>query len=161
MQDLTPHVEEGGNDPMSIDVSVETAIRRPREEVARYIFDPANDPVWIGGISEARVVTDGPIGAGSRVARVASFLGKRIEYVNEIDDLEPGRRLAMHSVVSPFPMRVAYEVDDADGGVSVARVRVEGSATWFYSLAGPLLARKVRSSVEGDLRRLKQILEQA
>jgi hypothetical protein len=35
---------------------------------------------------------------GTRVARIASFLGKRIEYVNEIDRYEPPRRLAMHSV---------------------------------------------------------------
>jgi hypothetical protein len=35
---------------------------------------------------------------GTRVARIASFLGKRIEYVNEIDRYEPPHRLAMHSV---------------------------------------------------------------
>jgi hypothetical protein len=58
-------------------------------------------------------------------------------------------------------MRIAYEIDEADSGGSVARVRVEGNASRFYSLARPLLARKVRSSVEGDLARLKQILEQA
>ena len=143
---------------MSIDITAETAIGRPREQVAEFAMDPANDPIWIGGISEARVVTGGPLQPGSRVARVASFLGKRIEYVNEIDELLPGERLDMHSVAGPFPMRITYEFADADGG-SVARIRVEGDAGWFYAIATPILRRKVRRSVAADLARLKRLLE--
>src|SRR5829696_1560100 len=97
---------------MALDVRVETVVARPREEVAEYLFDWRNDTEWIGGISEARRVGDGAFGVGSQVARVARFLGKRIEYVNEVVDLDPGRRLAMRSVKGPFPMRVTYEVDD-------------------------------------------------
>jgi len=143
---------------MSIDVSVETTIGRPREEVARFVMDPANDPVWIGGISEARTVTDGPLAPGSRVARAASFLGKRIEYVNEIDELMPGERLVMHSVAGPFPMRITYEFADREGG-AVARIRVEGDAGGFYAVGAPLLRRKVRRSVAADLATLKGLLE--
>ena len=144
---------------MSIDVTVETAIGRPREEVAGFAMDPANDAVWIGGISEARTVTDGPLAQGSRVARVASFLGKRIEYVNEIDELLPGERLVMHSVAGPFPMRITYEFADHDGG-SVARIRVEGDASGFFAIATPVVRRKLRRSVESDLATLKGLLEQ-
>ena len=143
---------------MSIDVTVETAIARPREEVAAFALDPANDTAWIGSISESRRVTDGPLAPGSRVARVASFLGKRIEYVNEIDELVSGERLVMHSVAGPFPMRITYEFVDGDGG-SVARIRVEGDAGGFYALAAPALRRKVRRSVEADLAALKGLLE--
>jgi hypothetical protein len=145
---------------LSIDVTVQTTIARPREEVARFAMDPANDAAWIGGISQARAVTEGPLRQGSRVARVASFLGKRIEYVNEIDELSPGRRLAMHSVAGPFPMRVTYEFADANGrGASVARIRVEGDARGFFSIATPVLRRKLRGSVQADLERLKDLLE--
>jgi uncharacterized membrane protein len=144
---------------MSIDVTMQTTIARPREDVARFAMDPGNDTAWIGGISEARTVTDGPLRQGSRVARVASFLGKRIEYVNEIDELAPGERLAMHSVAGPFPMRITYEFAEADGNGSIARVRVEGDASGFYSVATPILRRKLRSSVQADLARLKHLLE--
>ncbi len=145
---------------MRIDITVETTIGRPREEVARFATDPANDPLWIGGIREARTITDGRLAPGSRVARVASFLGKRIEYVNEIDELLPGKRLLMHSVAGPFPMRVTYEFADADAG-SVVRIRVEGDAGGFYAVARPVLRRKVRRSVESDLARLKGLLERS
>jgi hypothetical protein len=86
---------------MSTDVTVEATIDRPREEVARYAADWRNDREWIGALSEVRLVSEGSFGVGSQVARVASFLGKRIEYVNEVVEYEPGRRLVMRSVRHP------------------------------------------------------------
>jgi hypothetical protein len=143
---------------MSTDVTVETRIARPREEVARYAADPANDTEWIGALSEARLLTAPPFGVGSRVARTASFLGKRIEYVNEVVEHDPGRRLTMRSVKAPFPMTVVYEWEDADAG-TLMRIHTHGDASGFYRLAGPVLARAVRKGVASDLERLKARLE--
>jgi uncharacterized membrane protein len=143
---------------VSTDIVAETVIARPRDEVAAYVIDWRNDPRWIGGISEARLVSGEPFGVGSKVARTASFLGKRIEYVNEVVELEPDSRLVMRSVKGPFPMRITYAFHDADPGTR-ATVRVEGNASGFYRLAGPALSAMVRRSVSGDLARLKRLLE--
>jgi uncharacterized membrane protein len=143
---------------MSTHVDESIEIARPAGEVARYMFDWRNDPEWIGGISEARLVTDGDFGIGSRVERVASFVGKRIEYVLEVEDYQPGALLAMQSVRAPFPMSVTYEVTDARGAAR-ARVQVEGDASGFYKLAGPLLNLQAARSIAADLRRLKALLE--
>lgn len=142
---------------MRVDESIEIA--RPAAEVARFMFDWRNDPAWIGGISEARLLGDGDLGVGSQVERVASFLGRRIEYVLEVDEYAPGARLSMHSVRGPFPMAVAYEVDGGDEAAT-ARVRVGGDASGFYRVARPLLDRQAARSIAGDLRRLKRILEE-
>ena len=144
--------------PLSMDVQVHTEIARPRETVADYLFDWRNDTAWIGGISEARRADEGDFGVGSRVARIAHFLGKRIEYVNEVVELEPGRRLVMRSVQGPFPMRVTYEVEDTDGGTRV-RLRNQGDARRVYRFAGPFIARAVRRATQRDLGRLKRIVE--
>ena len=143
---------------MSTRVDESLVIARPREDVARYMFDWRNDPEWIGGISEARLVTDGDFGIGSRVARVASFMGRRIEYVLEVDEYEPNSRVAMRSVKGPFPMTVEYELEEAEGRTR-ARVRVGGDATGFYRIARPLLNRAAARSIAGDLKRLKGLLE--
>ena len=143
---------------MSTDVQVETVVARPRADVAAYATDWRNDPEWIRALSGVRLVTESPFGVGTQVERVASFLGKRIEYVNEVVEWEPGRRLVMRSVKAPFPMTVVYEFDDADGGTRF-RIRTHGDAGGFYRLAGPLLDRAVRKGVEGDLAQLKQNLE--
>jgi hypothetical protein len=138
------------------DVSAETTIERSREEVARYATDWRNDREWIGAVSEVRLVQEEP----QQVERVAGFLGKRIEYVNEVVEHEPGRRLVMRSVKAPFPMTVTYEFEDAGRGGTLMRIRTGGDASGFYRLAGPLLSRAVKRGVSGDLERLKKRLEQ-
>jgi hypothetical protein len=65
----------------------------------------------------------------------------------------------MRSVKAPFPMTVSYEFSPAAGGETRVRVRVEGDASGFYRLAGPLLSRSVKRSVSADLARLKSVLE--
>jgi len=142
----------------AIDVIVGTTIAAPRDEVARYVMDHRNDPVWIGGITESELLGEPPIAVGSRVRRVASFMRKRIEYVNEVTHLEPGTLLEMRSVKSPFPMVVTYAFEEADGGTR-ASVRVQGDPSALYRIAGPLLARQVRRSVQSDLDTLRTILE--
>jgi uncharacterized membrane protein len=143
---------------MAIDVTASVTIARPRDEVAAYVVDHRHDPIWIGGITESELLGDPPIAVGSRVRRVASFLGKRIDYVNEVTRLDPGALLEMRSVQSPFPMVVTYAFEDTDGGTR-ASVRVEGDPSALYRLAGPLLARQVRSNVSKDLGKLRAILE--
>ena len=142
---------------MAIDVRAVIDVARPREQVAAYLRDPGNDPSWIGGLRSSRLVTDPPVGVGSRVERVASFLGRRIEYLNEVTELT-GTRLAMRSIRSPFPMRVTYGFEDGGEATEVS-VRVEGDASRLYRLADPVMAILVRRSVRRDLRTLKRLLE--
>jgi carbon monoxide dehydrogenase subunit G len=144
---------------MSVDVTVEQAIARDRDTVARFVMDPANDTRWIKALTSVQTLDgDVPVGVGTQVERVASFLGRRIEYVNEIVALEPGRRLAMRSVKAPFPMEVTYELEDAGDGTLI-RIRAAGDAGGFYRIAGPLLGKAVRRGVARDLAELKRVME--
>ena len=143
---------------MPLDVTARQSIARPPEEVAAYVFDPVHDTEWIGGITSALILGDKPVEAGTRVSRVARFMGRTIEYVNEITELVPGRRLVMKSVVAPFPMRVTYAFE-AEGHGTLASVRVEGDASPMYGLTTPFLSFFVKRNVQGDLRRLKRLLE--
>ena len=143
---------------MPVDVTAPASIDRPREEVAAYLRDPANDTTWIGGLRSARLLTPAPVAVGSQVERVAGFLGRRVHYVNEVTELT-GDRLVMRSVRSPFPMRVTYGHRQAGEGTTEVSVRVEGDAGRFYTLAAPLLGLAVRRSITRDLRNLKRALE--
>ena len=93
--------------------------------MSAYAMNPDNDPVWITGIVEAKMLTDPPLAQGTQVERIATFLGKRIEYVLEVAELNPQSRMAMRSIKGPFPMEVDYEFEDAAEG-TVARIRVRG-----------------------------------
>ena len=143
---------------MALDVLARIEIDRPPEAVAAYEFDALKDPIWIGGVARAEQLTSGPIGVGSRVRRTGSFLGRPIEWVMDVIDLVPARRLAMHAVRSPFPMDVTYELMPAGTGTT-ATIRIQGEASGIYGLLGPLTPMLVRRSVQADLGRLKRALE--
>jgi hypothetical protein len=141
---------------MAIDVTAESTIARGREYVAAFAMEAENDTRWIGGISSARRLTQGPTAIGTRVERVAHFLGRRVEYVMEVVELEPSERIVMRSIRSPFPMQVTYSFEDADAA-TVARV--EGGPEGFYRIAGGLMAPAVKRNIQADVKRLKQIME--
>ena len=143
---------------MAIDIKVEVLIHRSREDVTSYAMNPDNDPVWISGIVEAKMLTDPPLGRGTQVSRVARFLGKRIEYVLEVVDYDPSSLMQMKSVKGPFPMEVFYQFEEADEA-TLARIRVQGEASGFFRIAGPIMARSVKKNITNDLKALKLLLE--
>jgi hypothetical protein len=143
---------------MSLDVTAVVEIRRPPNVVAAYEFDPTHDATWIGGVRRAELLTAGPVAVGSRVRRIGGFLGRPIEWVMDVVEYVPARRLAMHAVRSPFPMDVTYELEPVPSGTR-ASIRIQGEARGTYGLLGPLTRPMVKRSVQSDLRRLKRALE--
>ena len=141
-----------------MDVTAETFINRPRGDVASFAMNADNDPIWIGGIVEAKMLTDPPTAKGTKVERIARFLGRRIEYVNEVVEYDPKGLLVMRSIKGPFPMTITYQFEEAAGG-TLARIRVQGEAGGFYRLAAPVLSRAVKRSITNDLGTLKDLLE--
>ena len=55
---------------MAIDIKAEVVINRSKEDVTSYAMNPDNDPVWITGIMEARMLTGPPLAKGTTVERV-------------------------------------------------------------------------------------------
>jgi Polyketide cyclase / dehydrase and lipid transport len=142
---------------MPIDISIEAQIRRPVAEVAAFVIDPANEPTWIGGIEESAPLSADPIRPGSRVRRVAKFMGRRIEYTPEVMEYEPCRRLLMETRV-PFPMTIEYVFGERAGGTSFTQ-RLRGGPTGIMGLLSPIVASMVRRNVRGDMERLRVLLE--
>jgi uncharacterized protein YndB with AHSA1/START domain len=134
---------------MSIDVTAEVTIEKSAREIWDYMTDPAHEPEWIGGLETSTLQTDPPLRQGSRVERVASFLGKRIEYVNEVTTHDPPHTLDMRSVKAPFPMQITYTIE----GTTV-RNRVQGGGR-LQALMAPMVKR----NIQRDLERLKGIID--
>ena len=134
-------------------MTAERVIDRPRPDVARVMFDPAREREWIGGIRESRPLGAAAVAPGARTERVASFLGKRIEYVLEVVGHEPDALLHMRSVRAPFPMEVTYALAEDGPGRTRASIRVQGGGR-----LQALMAPGVRRNLAKDLRRLDALL---
>ena len=145
---------------MAVDVVTETEIARPRAEVAAYVTDVENAPEWYVNIKAVEWKTEPPLRVGSRVAFVADFLGRRLEYTYEIRELVEGERLVMSTAQGPFPMETTYEWSDAGEGATRMMLRNRGEPRGFKKVGAPMMARAMRTANRKDLERLKQILEQ-
>src|ERR671921_1823295 len=127
-----------------VDVLTEAVIRRPVAEVAAYAGDPTHAPEWYANISSVEWRTPPPIGVGSRMDFVATFLGRRLAYTYEVTDLEPGRRLVMRTADGPFPMETTYTWEPAGEGATRMTLRNRGRPSGFSRLAGPVMGLAVR-----------------
>jgi uncharacterized membrane protein len=143
---------------MSVDVTVETWIDRPVEEVAAFAGDPGNAPSWYANIDSVRWQTPPPVQVGSRMDFVARFLGRQIEYTYEVVELVPGERLVMRTAQGPFPMQTTYTWETADGGTRMT-LRNSGSPSGFARITAPVMELAVRRATTKDLAALKRRLE--
>jgi uncharacterized membrane protein len=143
--------------PVEVESLIE--ISRPREEVAAYACDPDNATRWYENIKAAVWKSPRPLSVGSRIAFVAEFLGRRLEYTYEVIEFVPGERFVMRTAEGPFPMETTYMWEDTSGGTTRMALRNRGEPVGFARIAAVVMVRAMRRANRKDLLRLKQILE--
>lgn len=144
---------------MTVDVQTEIDIDRPRLEVASYASDPDNATSWYQNITSVEWRSPKPLAVGSRLAFVARFLGRHLEYTYEVKDLVTGERFVMRTAEGPFPMETTYTWDENPAGGTTMRLRNRGEPSGFSKLVTPVMAGAMRRANQKDLARLKAILE--
>jgi uncharacterized membrane protein len=144
---------------LAVDVVTAIEVARPRAEVAAYACDPDNATEWYENIESVTWWSEPPLAVGSRLAFVAAFLGRRLEYTYEVREHVPGERFVMSTAEGPFPMETTYEFADAPAGATRMTLRNRGEPSGFAKVGAPLMARAMRRANGKDLRRLKQLLE--
>jgi uncharacterized membrane protein len=135
-------------------------IDRSPEEVFGFLSVRANDPVWMASVTESEWLDpDAPMAVGRRGRMVMQAMGRR-EFLDEVIDYEPGRRIAHRSVAGQMQIRTACIAEPAGNGCR-ATVQYEPERLpdgVLGRLTAPLTARIVRRNFRADLVRLKNIL---
>jgi uncharacterized membrane protein len=144
---------------LSVDVETSITIERPRAEVAAYAADPDHATEWYENIEAVEWRSPRPLQVGARIAFVARFLGRRLEYTYEVREHAPGERFVMSTAEGPFPMETTYAWTDGEGGATVMTLRNRGEPAGFARVAAPVMARAMARANRADLRRLKTIVE--
>ena len=142
-----------------VDVVTEITIDRALDTVAAYAADPDNAPEWYVNIKAVDWQTQHPLSIGSRIAFVANFLGRRLEYTYEIVAFFPGECLTMRTAEGPFPMETTYEWTPLSDSQTRMRLRNRGQPSGLSALTAPFMSWMVRRANQKDLALLKQILE--
>jgi hypothetical protein len=145
---------------MAVDVQCELEIARPRGRVAAFACDPDHTTEWYANIEEVQWRSPPPLAVGSRLAFVARFLGRRLEYTYEVVEHVPGERFVMRTAQGPFPMETTYAFEDAGDGATRMTMRNRGEPAGFAKVGAPMMSAAMRRAMTKDLARLRSILEQ-
>ena len=133
-------------------------IERPIDDVFRYVTDVDRIPEWIGVAVSREKLTDGPMGPGTRIRAVDKFMGRQMEYQEEIVSFEPPKNWALR-MSGAMQGEVRGRLHEVGGATSLTvdfDVQPSGFAQRVLS---PIFRMVMRRAVEGDLARLKARLE--
>jgi uncharacterized membrane protein len=150
---------------MKIEESV--IIHRPPEDVFAYLEVRSNDAAWMASVVKSEWLDppeadpNAATGVGRRGRMVIKLPGHRAEFIDEVTEYQPGRRIAHQTVKGPIPLSTACICEPAG---DACRATVVGAADRlpggvFGRLAAPLVTSVIRRGFKADLARLKSILE--
>lgn len=99
---------------------------RPVDEVFAYLSDPDRLHEW-QGTTDVRVLTDGPVGVGTRIRETREILGRKLTQTVEVTDHDPPRRFSLRVVEGPVKVDGVQELEERGGGTRI-HVSAEGQA---------------------------------
>jgi uncharacterized protein YndB with AHSA1/START domain len=133
-------------------------INRPVEEVFAYVTDIGNLAKWNEVAGQGEQTSQGPVGVGTTYRGVADFMGREMEWTSEVTEYEPNRKVAQKMNLGPTVMAMSWLVEPVEGGTKFT-IRSEGEMGGLAKLVGPLLDRTMKKQMEGNLAKLKALLE--
>ncbi|HVM20045.1 MAG TPA: SRPBCC family protein [Egibacteraceae bacterium] len=131
-------------------------IQRPAAEVFDALNDPELAPQWSSTVKS--VDLSGPPKVGQTFTVEGSFLGVGVTMNCEVTDHDEPTRYAYRSQ-SPLRMTLESDLEAVDGETDLT-MTVDVDPGRLFAAAGPLFKRQVRKQLEGDLKRLKALLEE-
>jgi uncharacterized membrane protein len=142
-----------------VNVLTEIIINSTQEKVAQYAANPDHAPDWYVNIKSAEWQTEKALQKGSKIAFIAEFLGRRLEYVYEITDYIPGQKLVMKTADGPFPMETTYTWTSVNGDQTRMTLQNKGVPTGFSKIFVPFMSLMMKRANKKDLIKIKEILE--
>jgi len=132
-------------------------IRRSPADVFAFVTNVENAVKWQSSTVESRLTSPGPMGPGATIRHVGRFLGRRIENVVEVYEFTPHRAFA-YRTLKGVPVDIRYRCDPDERGTKFTLV-YGGDGGSLLKIAEPLLEAATARLLEGDLIRLKRVLE--
>ena len=113
-------------------------IARPVEDVFDFVADQRNEPTYNPKMTASAMLTDGPIGVGTRYAATVLSRGKPLPMTIEVTGFDRPRRIASRSVMTGATVDGYMQFEPISGGTRLSwdwKVTIGG----LGRLAGPLI----------------------
>jgi len=142
---------------MSIDVTAEVSINCKREEVAKVMFNPKLDKIWIRGLKGVYPMSSGLYKKGAKVERVGNFLNRAYSAKLLVTKYVENSLVEIYAD-EPFEMKMRYQLRD-NGDETQVRLTVMSSGEILYNSPVSIISKNLLDNIKDDLNRLKKHLE--
>jgi hypothetical protein len=141
-----------------IRIDGDIVINRPMEEVFDFVADERNEPLFNPQMSRAELISDGPIGVGTRFRAEMISMGRPVEMVIDFTGYERPRRLASSTHMSSMDVQYTLTFEPVPEGT---RMRWSGGLEprGILKLMGPMVASMGRRQEQRIWAGLKHLLE--
>jgi carbon monoxide dehydrogenase subunit G len=134
-------------------------IAKPPAEVFPWLVEADKVPRWMSGLQRYEPLKPGPLQPGSRIRQELTVSGQHLRWELDVAELDPPRRAVLRFEGSGFKAANEYRVTEEAGGAAVTWI-VAGDTTSFKArLIAPMVQAKLQEKLDGDLERLRSLLE--
>jgi uncharacterized membrane protein len=152
--------EESLTDPRSvIMITHSVEINRPPEDVFAYLDALERHGEWQDQIVSAKIVTEGPVGVGTRCEEVRKVGGREQKMSYEITEHDPPRRSSFKGTDGPVRPVGVVTIEPTGDGASRVTIEFDLVGYGLGKLFAPLARMQARKTIAGDQEKLKAQLE--
>ncbi len=133
-------------------------IYRPAKQVFDFVARPENDFQWQYGTLASAQVSKGEIGLGTLIHTIGYFMGRRIEFMNEVTDFEPTNRYGFDSLTGPVDTHTLYVFETHEGGTKI-NLAIKTNTRDLFKPNDAGIEKKFKKQYKENLAMLKNVLE--
>lgn len=134
-------------------------INKPRMEVWEFMTDPDNVPVYSSNVVEYELISGGKQEVGRSCRGVAKVAGRRLEFTDEMVEVERGRGGKLVSKDATIPYTLSIQCEDQGEGTKVTWHQESESFKGVFKFADPIVLKLYARDVRSNLEKAKTILE--
>ena len=141
-----------------INLELGTLIDRPIKDVFTFVSNPNNMSKWNSAVVSIQQVTPGAVGVGTKFKTVGEAMGRRLEGEMQVQSFEPDNKCGFQLQAGPMQMNLTMSFKTVGTGTKL-NLDVQGNPAGVFKLAEGLMTGQVKSLMEGNLTKLKSVLE--
>lgn len=135
-------------------------INAPVATVFAAVTAIAKTPVWVAVMKEAAVTSPGPVGVGTTLTERSEMMGQSAEFHKVVTEYEPPHRYATKTTSGPVAHTMQFTCTPVNAATTTLTFRIDAEEpSGMMSFLVDMFRGLVEEQIDGDLRRLKQLLE--
>lgn len=145
-------------------IELSTQINAPVDRVFDLFTDFERMSERVPQIKRLEVLTEGPVGKGTRFRETRVMFGKEATETLEVTDFQPGRRCAIGCDTCGSRFETVFTFRPQGGGTLVEQVTTCTPLTFMAKVMTPLslmMMGPMKKAMQGDLDTMKRVAESA